>query len=242
MNKSMTYLLVSFFLFLGLFCCRSADAAVLLKDRLQTAETGDYIVTAIDKTFTLLLVKDKTEHNILIEEVTIPAARSQYVRSQQGGWRGWIENGAPGHTSWVLYSIQRNTGQMENYFSYTRNYWCNISQADNFLSTLLNLNMEQIPRNKMKRIGGNRRVWSPKMVFEGEVIKDVNFEAWRTHWPRDRSDLSGKIIIVYVPENSYKYPSYFPYWLEVRGILGKAKMRIIDSGRNLTSPKHTPKA
>ena len=38
-------------------------------------------------------------------------------------------------------------------------------------------------------------------------------------------------------QKNQNYPSYFPYWLQVNGVAGKAKIRIIDSGSNLKSPK-----
>ena len=50
------------------------------------------------------------------------------------------------------------------------------------------------------------------------------------------ADLSNKTIEIYLPRNSQIYPTYFPYWLQVNGVAGKAKIRIIDSGSRLKSP------
>lgn len=86
-----------------------------------------------------------------------------------------------------------------------------------------------------------RRYWAPKMVYEGEVVFDLKFEAWKTRWPRDCTEMSGKTITAYLPEEGQrKYPAYFPYWLEIQGMLGKAKVRIIDSGKGLRSPRPAP--
>jgi hypothetical protein len=47
---------------------------------------------------------------------------------------------------------------------------------------------------------------------------------------------SGKSIEVYVPHENNKYPSYFPYWLQISGLISNAKVRIIDSGTGMISP------
>ncbi len=243
------YLFPCLLFLLGTFFPFHAEGAMFLRDRLQSAEVGDYIVTAIDKTYTALIVKEKSENSISIEEITIPAARLQYNNQQWRGWKQWVQNGAPGNTSWVVYTIDKSSGEMRNIFSYTKNSWCHMSEENNFLSKLLNLRMMKIPQRELKKVGpppteavhDNRRLWAPKMVFEGNVVRDATFEAWRTRWPKDSTDLSGKLIIVYVPQDSHKYPAYFPYWLEIHGMLGKAKVRIIDSGRELASPRPLPR-
>ena len=48
------------------------------------------------------------------------------------------------------------------------------------------------------------------------------------------------MIEVYVPHESNKYPAYFPYWLQISGMVGKAKVRIVDSGSQLASPARAP--
>jgi hypothetical protein len=238
-------------LLLFLVCCMlHLDASTFLRDRLETGKAGDYIVTAIDKTYTVLLIREKQNSQISLEEITIPAQRLQTHQGSWSGWRSWVENGAPGHTSWLMYSIPTDTGMMHAYFSYTKGQWCPIADSYNFLSTLLNLNFSKLPRNEMKRVGvvppserngqETRAVWSPKMVYEGQVVKGVPFGAWRARWPKDQGELSDKTITVYLPEEDNKFPSYFPYWLEIQGGLGKAKIRIIDSGRDIQSPRSLP--
>ena len=210
-----------------------SEAALLLRDNLKKAKSGDFIVTAQNKTCTLLLIKEKTQEKLTLEEITIPSSRKDRL-----SWKEWVQNGAPHHTSWVMYEINLATGKMEKYYSYTKNAWFEIPEADNFLTTLLNLSLNKIPQNKRKKVGPPptdsahdwRRIWQPKMVVDGQTIQGVSFDAWRTRWPNDGSELAGKVIEVYVPEENDKYPSYFPYWLQIKGMIGKAKIRIIDSG------------
>ncbi len=232
-RAAMKYVKSSLLLFLILFFPHFLQGA-LLKERLKQGAPGDYIVTAIDHTYTVLLIRDKSDERMAFEEITIP---SQRIPKPWQGWRNWVENGAPGHTSWVLYPIQLPAGEMGQTYSYSQRAWCQ-SGADNFLSTLLNLNMKRIPKKDRRRVGAGDtgRPWVPQVTYEGQVVQDVVFEAWRTYWPKDGGDLSGKALTVYLPKDDKRYPAYFPYWLEIHGMIGKAKIRIIDSGRNLTSP------
>ena len=238
-----------FLIFLLLLIVR-VDADTFLKDRLQSCRDGDYIVTRIDNTYTVLLIRERTEHQIAIEEITIPVQRLQNRKFPWVSWKHWVGSGASGHTSWLLYTVHVDSGMMREYFSYTNNQWKNMSDVNNFLSTLLNLRFSQIPREEMKRVGvvppsekygqNARRIWTPKLVYEGKTILGAEFEAWRTRWPRDCGELSGKNITVYLPKDEKKYPTYFPYWLEIQGMMGKAKIGIIDSGHGMHSPRTKP--
>lgn len=222
------------YLLLFLFLTFPLLGDIYLRDNLKQAEPGDFIVTAQGKMFTLLHIHEKNGDDLIIEEVSVPENR---MPSRQYTWRSWVEQSAPYHTSWVMYRVNLATGRMTQHYNFAKNEWRDMSNCENFLSTLLNLRMSKIPTNQRRRVGNSRRNWSPKMVVDGRTIPGVPFDAWRTHWPDDGSDLAGKTIEVFVPEENTKYPSYFPYWLQIKGFIGKAKVRIIDSGTNLKSPK-----
>jgi hypothetical protein len=215
----------------------------ILRDNFSKARSGDFLVTAQGSNFTVMHIRDKVGNNLVMEEITAPANR---IPRNQFTWRQWIEAGAPGHTSWMIYDLDISSGNMKEAFSYTKNCWFNIPEADNFLSKLLNLDFSVIPIENRKRVGpttrdasGNylRGVWNPRMIVDGHEIKNVKFSAWKTLWPNDGSELAGKAIEVYIPEESDQYPSYFPYWLQISGMIGKAKVRVVDSGSGLMSPK-----
>lgn len=217
---------------------------LVLRNNLMLAQTGDYIVVSANKTLTLLLVHGRKEPILTIEEVAVPEIK----KPSNMDWKSWIQNGAPNHCSWVMYDIDLKTGQMLRYYSFSKKNWFDIPEADNFLSKLLNLKFAKIPDAARKRIGPPkvrsgpdlRAVWQPKMIVGGKAIEGVSFEAWKTKWPRDNSDLSGRNIEVYLPADSKQYPAYFPYWLQISGMVGNAKIRIIDSGNKLQSPKAYP--
>jgi hypothetical protein len=150
----------------------------------------------------------------------------------------------------VIYDVNLSTAALENYFSFSKNSWYEIPEADNFLSTLLNLRLVKIPEGSRKRVGpvsdlpsnDRRPLWQPTMVVNGQTIQGVQFDGWRTSWPKDGGELSGKTIEVFTPQESSRYPSYFPYWLQISGMIGKAKVRIIDSGKGLVSPRTREKS
>ncbi len=225
---------------MGLMSSLLQAEGFFLKDNMQKAQPGDYLVVSSNKTQTLMHIYDKQNQVLTIEEIAVPEGRGP----EQNNWKDWVQQLAPGNTTWVMYDIDLRTGQMLRYYSFTKKGWYEIPEADNFLSKLLNLRLSKISDTIRKRVGPKpfsgpdwRPLWQPRMVVEGHTIKGVNFEAWRTKWPRDGGDLSGKTIEIYLPQDSQLYPAYFPYWLQINGAIGKAKIRVIDSGSQLHSPQ-----
>ncbi len=232
----MKKVLFIFFLFpLMLF---AEGSFVYLKDNLKNAVAGDYLVTQQNQNYTVMIIKAKTDETITLEEVTVPSSR----KSGGMSWKEWVERRAPGHTCWVMYTINASTGKMMQYYSYTNETWYDMSQANNFLSQLLSLKLNEVAYKDRKRTSGIiSKVWQPALIFEGKEVPQVSFNEYEAHWPKDSSELSDKTITVYLPEASSNYPSYFPYWLQVRGFIGKARVRTVDSGRNLKSPMKVEK-
>lgn len=228
----------------GFSSLRAEEGELLLRDNLSKARPGDYLVTGQNKNFSVMIIRSLENEQLTIEEITMPMSR---ISGDSFSWRNWVEKGAPGHTCWVMYTIHLPSGAMYQAFSYTKNEWMTIPQSQNFLSTLLNLHLQKIPDRERKKIGpppasehGDRRAfWQPKMVVDGKTIQKVAFDAWRTRWPKDGTELAGKTIEVFVPAENDKYPSYFPYWLQVSGVVGNAKVRIVDSGTHLFTPTNS---
>ncbi|MCH9627142.1 MAG: hypothetical protein S4CHLAM2_07770 [Chlamydiales bacterium] len=218
-----------------------------LKNKLAEAEPGSYIVTEQNKNFTLIHIHEKNPQSVVIEEVTIPAARFARARLP---WRTWFEKGAPGHTSWTMSLVNLNTGTFEESFSFTHQGWINLSNSDSFFTTLLNLQFRPVPENKRRRVGlppgynktDYRPYWNPLLTVDGERIPHIPFVSWVARWPSDGSELSRKYVEIYLPcsvddPSVPAYPTYFPYWIEVDGKIGSAKVRIVDSGMGARSPK-----
>lgn len=229
-----------FFLFIS---ASAIEGSLLLRDNLQNAQAGDYIVTAQGKNYCLLHIYDKAPGKLTIEEISIPSSK---VPKHHFSWKNWAMEGAAGCTSHVLYSLDPSTGQMQNFFTQKQGRWYEVSPQGNFLSTLLNLQFQFVTPDQRRRVGitlssnDRRPLWQPKMVVEGRTIEGIHFDAWKAAWPKDGSDLAGKMIEVYLPQANTGYPSYFPYWLQISGLVGNAKIRIVDSGRGLTSLHSIP--
>ncbi len=222
-------------------CITVVSEEIYLRDNLMQAKPGDYIVSAQSRNYTVLLIMEKTNDTLVIQEITVPEKR--FPKGIITTWREWVTKGAPGHTSWVGYEIAPYSGEMREFYSYSKQAWCQISDSENILGTLLNLRMHRLDDRNRRRIGGsNHAFWQPRLIVEGEEVMGVTFDAWRTRWPKDGSELSGKTVEVYLPTRESGYPSYFPSWLQVSGLIGKARVRTVDSGHNLKSPQpHLPR-
>ncbi|NGX57853.1 MAG: hypothetical protein K940chlam3_00750 [Chlamydiae bacterium] len=211
-----------------------------LRENLNHAKKGDYLVTVRNKNYTLILINEKSNKSLIIQEITIP---QQKFPSNIGTWRAWVESGAPNHTAWVTYKVDLNNGALQNLYSYSHRSWVNISETDNIFTKLINMPFHPLPDRQRRYVGtsdGRRRLWHPRMVVEGQVIPNVTFDAWSSQWPCDQSPLSEKSIQIYIPQDGQGYPNYFPYWMSVRATVGKTQLRIVDSGSGLESPRSFP--
>ncbi len=236
----------TFFSLLLFFCFFSTSLRselLFLRDHFSKAQSGDYIVALVNKTVTLMHIHDRQGNTVTIEEISIPSSRC----SPETDWKKWVAQGAPKHSSWVIYDIDLQSGQLLRYYSFTKKNWFEIPDTDHFLSTLLRLTFVKIPDHARKKIGkvspvadDPRNFWQPKMVVNGQFIPTVFFDAWQAKWPKDGGELSGKTIEMYLPQDDEAYLSYFPYWLQIKGMIGKATIRIIDSGHDLQSIKLFP--
>ncbi len=228
--------------FLLMFGCLQGDE-LLLRENMMNAKPSDFLVIMSNKTDTLLHIADRKDYLLTVEEIAVPEGK----KLESVTWKEWVAQSAPGNTSWVTYEIDLRNGQMTKYYSFTKRNWFEIPDSENFLIKLLSFRLTKIPENIRKKVGPKpssgpdwRPLWQPKMIIEGQTVNGVMFDAWETKWPRDNSELSGKTVEVYLPKESERYRAYLPYWLQINGSIGKAKIRIIDSGTNLKSPKAMP--
>ena len=221
---------IAFFLLL-LLPLQLFSAPLNLLQEFSSAETGSYFVTLRNKNYTLFLIRGSQERALLLEEITIP--KSYRIRNKIP-WDLWIKQGAPGSTAWVRYEIDRETGRLDNYYSYLSRRRVDLSQADNFLSKLLSLSFQEVSDYSTKGSGRRKektRRWQPKLVFHGRTLPQVEFAVWQARWPKDGGELSNTVIQIYLPKEPGPYPSCFPYCLKLFGLASKTEMRVVDSGR-----------
>lgn len=222
--------IVYFLLFLMYFPLNGQE--LQLKDSFRRAEKGDYMVISIRKTDTLLLVRSNDGKKLSLEEITIPESNV----CPQMNWKEWFSKGAQGNTSWIVYDIDWEKLEVSQFFSVSKKCWFKWSESDHFLLKLLSLKLIKIPDGSRKKTGSScdgHSYWQPPLIMAGRVVPDALFDGWKAKWPNDGSELSGKTIELYTPQEGRGYLSYFPYWLQISGSFARTKIRIIDSGRAL---------
>jgi len=209
-----------------------------LKSRFKQAQIGDYIVTAQESSYSLLLIRSLSDQ-LLLEEISVP---EKQIDLKSIDWRKWLLNKAPGHTSWHLYTIDLKTGKLLDCFSLSKKEWISLENQEQFFAQLFQLELQATPDQERKRIGpkttseiDQRKIWSPPLIHEGKKCKEPTFAVMHTHWPSDTSPLSGCRIELYFDSKRPTFP--FPYWIEIKSPHYAYKVRIVDSGHHLTLPQ-----
>ncbi len=207
-----------------------------LKEKFAESNPGTYVVTEQNKTYTLLHVHTLTPDELLLEEISIP---SHLVTSKD--WKKWVQTGAEGHTSWILYAVDLVENQVTECYSFTRQAHLPTQSMDAFLTTLLGLDLTFLPEEERLQTGptsrpgevGSSRPWGPPMMREGKKVKEASYDVYTTSWPQDQSELSRKKIVLYFDKDHGEFP--FPYWMQAREGGLKFKIRATDSGTGLRS-------
>lgn len=213
-------------------------AECVLRERIHAAQEGEFFVTAQGRFFTFFLVESFENNQLVIQEVTAPLNCYKNVR---GRYMDWLTQGAIGHLTWLRYTIDMNKGEMTQVYSFKHNGWLSTEQAGQILSQMLNLSFSEKSPYSGRYMGDAALSFQPPCIYEGRIVKDVMLKPYFATWPKDGSELSGKSMTVYFLEGSTKYPSCLPYWIEVKGMVGKAHLRVIDSGKGLVLPNVTIK-
>ena len=218
-----------------------ADDGLHLNKLFGKAVVGDFVVSLQEHVYSLYNIFAKSDNFIILEQVSVPEA----LRKQQKmTWKEWLAMGAPGHHSWDMLEINLNDGKVREFYSFSRKGWMDVLQTENFLSSLLMLKLSLIPNSERRKIGfsnvgseQHQPLWRPRLYVEGKLLDDINFSAYRAKWSKDGTELSGKELEIYIPEDSDLYPSYFPFWIQLQHGLGRVNLRVVDSGRDMVSPK-----
>jgi len=211
-------------------------AVFRLKDRVDQIEAQDYIVYAHKSSFTLLTVRAVADQTITLEEITGALAQ------MPSNWQKWLDEQAPFHTSWTTYVIDKKTFAVIDTEAKADD---ELREAPPILTKLLSLELTPIAASDRKKIGPQplpgevdlRKIWSPKIIFNNKEVQ-THVSGYTLVWPKDDSELSGRMLVVYVPD-SIALP-YLPYWIEVLSGPLKFKVFAIDSGKKLKSRSSKP--
>lgn len=215
---------------------------VTLKQRMIEADPGSYIVAGSSKIVTLLRFHAMTETAFLFEEITAPKERLFAEGSSTAALRKWIEGGAPGHTSRVLYTIDREHDKVVDCYSLTRNIHLSCDAFATLLPSLLRLRLIPVPLSERIRTGATVRpgkisganLWTPPMIREGRRVDDPHYDVRAVVWPKDGSEFAGKKVTLYLDGEDLRFP--FPYLVVVGSSPLRARLRAVDSGKGLLFP------
>jgi hypothetical protein len=222
---------------LELIFCLVICSSFTLSNRLFEAKPGSYIITKQNEHYSLLLLREKNKDSLLFEEVSIPSYK---VDPSSMRWDSWMEEGAPGHSSWIQYEIDPATLQLTECYSFSKQGWVYLDESDHFLSKLLALELVKTPAEQRRKIGpppgkeelDRRPVWNPSSFIQGKKTKCL-CDVWKTTWPKDHSLLSGCELTLYLPPQEI---SPFPLWLEANNGHFSYSIQAISFGKDLTSP------
>lgn len=213
----------------------------VLKERLTSAKPGDYIVTEANKMVSLIALRTKTAHSLILEEISIP---SHAIKKRPSSWIDWVRQGAKGHSSWSMLELDLETGQVLECYSFSKNAWIRLSSEESLLATLLNLPLRSLPEDERRKIGpppmegeaDRRPIWQPPLIFEGKPVPHAEADAFTTVWPEDGSPMAGQNLVLFF-DKTVKFP--FPCWFQVDTAYASHVVSVLDAGKNLPSPHRT---
>lgn len=229
-------------IFILIFNSFSLLSALTLKNEFENAQPGDFLVFQQERIYTLLHIFAKTDQILTLEEISINESKWQMLSQKpHTTWKTWVKNKAPQNCSWIIYEVNRETGQILRAYSPKKHHFIDAQKELGFLPTLLNLHFTPTLLHERKKISKSfdsefTPFWQPPVSFEGVKVEGIHFDAFRARWPNDNSPLAGRLIEIYLPSKSSHLPSYFPYWIEVKDPSIKICIPIVDCGKNLCSP------
>lgn len=205
----------------------------LLKKRLSKAEAGAFIVFEQGKTVTLLSIHEKKDEILVLEEISCPSSKLSKISN----WQSWVNEKAPGHTSWVMYKIDMQKAKILECFSFSRSSWIPMEGQEHFLTLLIKTPFQKVLERK--KIGpppmpgevDHRSIWNPPFYHEGKK-RSLTFDAYEIEWPKDSSELSQKKITAYFDRSEL---TPFPVWVQISNDHMAVYAREIDSGKGLVS-------
>lgn len=195
-----------------------------LRQSLEKAESGNYVVYEQARFYTLLYVKERKPNVIIIDETSVAA---DCIESMKRGSKAfdfvqWLKEGALNSSSWITYSVDLTTGTLLKSYSHVRK----TQQAPSpLLSTLINLPCEKAVPRKMTKSG---TAWNPPLPLDGRTLHEET-SAWMAKWPADCSPLAGAMLLIYTAEPPL-LP--LPYWIEIEKDQKRLLLRAIASGKS----------
>ena len=231
--------MIAFLLFVQFSIFAAPPIEITSKTFLEKAHAGDYIAAESGKMLTLILIRSIDSKTVVLEEISAPLKNGPRANS----WAKWIKDKAPGHSSWSILTMDLESGQILECYSFSRNTHIQISQKESLLATLLHLPLKTIRPQDRRRIGPPplsgesdvRKFWQPPLVFEGKRIKNPQYNVFETTWPNDGSEIDGRQVTLYF-DVEMRIP--LPVWIDVATSHATGRFHVVDSGKNLISQRN----
>lgn len=213
----------------------------LLKQALSTAKSGDFVVLKHSKTLSLFHIFQVDDTTLTLEEISAP---DKLLKIYKGKWQSWLDQGAPGHLSWIMYQLDLTKREIQDVYSCSEKSWKKVFPNEQILPSLMELSFRPIAKERRKRVGpplpsemiDDRPLWQPPVFFSGQKVPDSMASPYIGKWPKDGTYLSGKKVEIFLADEPDFVPKYFPIWIQVLDKGVSVKIRVVDSGTQLQSP------
>lgn len=226
-----------FLIFLVCFSLEAKDIQTTFKERISSAERGDFIVFHQGGNYTLLHIVSQSLNTLVLEEVTIPDAFAK----KGFAWKAWAQQGFAKNTSWNLYEIDLANGEVKSGYSPNKKVYFTIDKEEMLFTKLLSLPLTKVSNTDRKKIGpppaygevDRRSFWNPPQIFEGKKISPSRTDCYRGVITSKNKQLDGSFVDFYFDADE-KF--HLPYFLEIQTPHFTLKFQVQDTGKNLGSP------
>lgn len=217
-----------------------------VREKFQCGELGSYIVLEHQRTNILLHLRARNEREILLEEVSIPSIMTKTSGAEdEWDWVKWFLEGAPGYTSWMVYTIDLEKNMIIQCLSRKEGkevlVELNQEVLVSFIPPLMGLHLHYLSIEERLQGGPILRVdqlgrrglmpWGPVQYRHGRKVEYPVYDAYTARWPHDRTPLSGKLVILYFDQENIYFP--FPYWIQIKDFKSRCTLLTVDSGNTL---------
>jgi len=218
------------YLFLSLILLTAAYS-FSLKEKMLSAEKGDYVVSKQKNLVSLLFIREKQANHILLEEIS---TASSLIDLETIDWQNWLDQKAPKHTSWLIIDIDLENNKIIECYSPIQKQFIKTDELENFFIKLINLPLTYLEKNQQERLASyhlHQKLWQPPFIYEKNA-RPMDFSVYRTKLPKDFEHFPSKTLEMYYDKDNLLF---FPTWLQVKGNFSFI-MQTIDGGKNLISP------
>lgn len=221
----------------ALFLLPIALFSNFFEDRLPNAKNGDFVVYENNKNSSMLVINQIDDEKIILEEISFPS----YLKNTIKDPKKWLENKAPGNTSWRIYELSRKTLELKEAYSYTQASHLLLNDQNFFLSKFFALNLTKVSDTHRRKKGtppkkkpDTRAYWDPPVYING-IKQKKSTTAFSAKWPEDGSKLANEKISMYFAENIF-----FPLWIEIEASRVIHPFKVTNSGNRDFIKKNLP--